>query len=78
MKIVNFMIEVTLPEDESKATVRISVDGLAPLAAMMVATEHMMTMFAASSEASFERALELLCEGARSNHILNFGGNPRQ
>lgn len=79
--VTRFMVEVTLkgdPNSPDGATVRIGVDGFAPLAAMMAATEHMMTMFAASSHTSFERSLELLCEGARKNNILKFGGNPKQ
>lgn len=79
MKIVSFLIEVSLPDDLSTATVRISTDGdEASLAAQMVATEHMMTMFAASSDAGFEQALELLCDGARTNQLRAFGGKAVQ
>jgi hypothetical protein len=78
MKQIRFMIEVTLPDDESKATVRIGCDCMASLAAQMIATEHMMTMFAAGSDAGFEKALELLCEGARKNRVEVLSGIPRQ
>lgn len=73
---VRFVIEVEMPDDESTAQVRISSSGPHLLAAQMVAVEHMMTMFAVSSDAGFDRALELLCEGARENHVKHLGGPP--
>lgn len=76
MKHVTFQIEVTLPDDESSADVRISCDGPALLSAQMVAVEHMMTMFAAGSDVGFDHALELLCQGARENRIKVLGGLP--
>jgi len=41
----------------------------------MVAAEHMMTAAAMHSEAGFEKALELLCQGARSNKVKMFQGH---
>ena len=43
------------------------------MAAIMTATENMMTLFAMASSAGFEAALELLCEGARTNKGVIFG-----
>jgi hypothetical protein len=67
---VNFQISVELNDDESKAVVSIGCDEIpVPMAAAMVATEHMMTAYALQSGAEFEKALTLLCEGARSNRV---------
>ena len=66
MKTYRIQIEVAMEDDENAGTVRISADLPVSPAAMMIAVENMMNMFASESGAGFERGLELLCEGARA------------
>ena len=76
---VNFTIEVEGPEDWSRAKVSIGCDTLpVPFGAAMIACEHMMTATALSSNAGFERALDLLVEGAKKSKVLKSGGIPTQ
>lgn len=75
MREVNFQISVKLAEDLSAAQVSIGCDTIPPpLDAAIVAVEHMMTACALQSNAGFERALELLVEGAKSNKVKMSGG----
>ena len=72
---VNFHIEVEGPDDWSGAKVSIGCDTLpVPFGAAMIACEHMMTATALSSSAGFERALELLVEGAKKSKVSMSGG----
>lgn len=65
MKTYQLMIEVEMADNEDSGTVKIGALGPMSPAAAMLAVEHMMNMFAGESAAGYERALELLCEGAR-------------
>jgi hypothetical protein len=68
--LVNFQIAVELGDDLNTAKVSIGCDTYpAPIAACVVATEHMMTACALQSSAGFDHALSLLLEGARSNKV---------
>lgn len=73
-----FQIEVRADESWNKTTVAIGCDREPPLPAVMAVTEHLMTMFAMSSAAGFEKALELLCDGAKSNRTMMAHGKPIQ
>jgi hypothetical protein len=65
-----FEITVKANEDFSNVEVSIGCDMYpVPLAAAICATEHMMTACALQSNAGFDRALELLIEGAKSNKV---------
>jgi len=71
-----FMLGVNVTGGEKEATVGIAVNpDDPPFVAIMVAAEHMMTAAAMHSEAGFEKALELLCQGARSNKVKMFQGH---
>lgn len=77
-RVVNFQIKVEMLENSDgslRAQVSIGCDVYPPpFDAAMVATEHMMTACALQSNAGFDRALELLVEGARSNKVKMSGG----
>lgn len=74
-EVCRFQIEVEVADDRSTGTVKINTEHEPSMAALMILVEHLMTMFALESAAGFDRALELLCEGARSNKIKIFKGN---
>jgi hypothetical protein len=77
-----FEIEVQMQDDFSQAQISVAVDKKPTnpeeerqlYAAVMVLAENMMTMFASQSDLGFEKALETLCEGARTAHILKMKG----
>lgn len=74
MKTYRLMLEVNLEDDNSGATVGIGFDtDKPPFAALMVATEHLMTLTAMNHE-DFEQSLKLLCDGARNNKVKMFEG----
>jgi hypothetical protein len=64
MKSYLIQIEVSMEDDENAGTVQISTAGPVSPAAMMIAVENMMNMFAGESAAGYDRALDLLCDGA--------------
>jgi hypothetical protein len=71
-------IELTANEDFSKAEARIAADSPQVRTEFLIlAAEHMMTYVAVRSSAGFDKALELLVEGAKTNHIhhLTPGGS---
>jgi hypothetical protein len=61
---VEFMIVVDISDDNNEGVVQIEASK-PDLAALMIATEHMMNLMALESEAGYERAIELLVEGAK-------------
>ena len=63
---VEFHIAVDLEDGGGSAKVQIGASEQ-DTAALMVATEHMMNLMAMESNAGYEKALKLLCEGARSS-----------
>jgi hypothetical protein len=74
-----FQIEVLAKDDWSKSTVAIGCDrNPPPIAALVVVTEHLMTLVAMNSAADFEKALQLLCEGARTNRVMMADGKKVQ
>ena len=78
---ISFKLDVDIAEDLSGATVAIGCDTPeSPLmhAAMMTATEHMMTAYALQSDCGFKQALKLLVDGARSNKARMSQGVPVQ
>lgn len=81
-RITNFQVKVEMVENNDgslRAEVSIGCDTYPPpLDVAIVATEHMMTACALQSNAGFERALELLVEGAKSNKIKMSGGRAVQ
>jgi hypothetical protein len=69
-RVCGFMIEVLASDDFDKAQVTINCDiDTPPDMALLVMVEHLMTVVAMNSDAGFEEALKLLCEGARSNKV---------
>ena len=78
VRVVNFQLKVEMLENNDgslRAEVSIGCDVYPPpMDVAMVATEHMMTAFALQSNAGFERALELLVEGAKTNKVKMRGG----
>jgi hypothetical protein len=72
-RVVNFNVRVEMIENADGslgAQVSIGSDVYPPpLDVAIVATEHMMTACALQSAAGFERALELLVEGAKTNKV---------
>jgi hypothetical protein len=78
MKHYELRVIVDMADDLSGAQVQIGSEDALPVEALMVATEHILTMAAMQSGAGFEKALALLCEGARSNKIKAFAGNRTQ
>ena len=77
------LVTITLELDESEGVVGAKAEiGVEhpplPFAVAMVAAEQFMTMVALESEAGFDKALESLCEGARTNKVKMFQGNQTQ
>jgi len=69
-----FLVEVEF-HDDGNAVVNIGCDTLPmPFDAVVAATEHMMTSTALLSQAGFEKALELMVEGAKSNQVKMTAG----
>jgi hypothetical protein len=78
MSITEFFIKVTMPDDESSAKVEIGCHpSPPPLAAIMVAAEHMANAMAMHGD-DYERSLTLLCEGARKVKVLVSNGHRTQ
>jgi len=71
-----FQIEVEANEDWSGAEVKIGgpKGTQVSLPALVAATEHMMTLVALESEATFDKAIDLLVQGAKSNKPLEWRG----
>jgi hypothetical protein len=67
---VDFQISVDLEDDLSSAKVAIG-SSKQDIAALMVATEHMMNLMAMESDAGYEKALQSLCEGARKSRRVS-------
>lgn len=71
MKQYNFSITVSLTDDLDSATVAIGGDhNPVYVPALIVATEHLMTMAGMTSALPFDEALKLLVDGATKNHII--------
>lgn len=76
---IQFLVKVSVDDEGMPTTTVIECDTPnAGFAVMVAATEHFMTATALHSDAGFEKALDLLCEGARANQVTNFGGHPSQ
>lgn len=76
---IQFLVKVSVNDEGLPTTTVIECDTPnVGFAVMMAAAEHFMTAVALNSDAGFEKALELLCEGARSNEVTGFGGHRSQ
>jgi hypothetical protein len=67
MKVTEFVIRVEMQDDGRSAKVSIGATNQ-DIGALMVATENMMNMMALESNAGYDKALELLVEGAKKAH----------
>lgn len=70
MKEFHIFIKVEAEDDWSSATVTVSSQEPPEFAVLMVATENLMNAAAMESNAGYEEALLLLCEGARKTNAL--------
>jgi hypothetical protein len=73
-KTYRFMVEVEMTDDLKDVKCSIGVESEPPVAAIVIAAEHMMTV-AAMNGLNFENSLKSLCDGARSNKVKMFQGN---
>lgn len=77
MTTTEFQILVEM-EGPNKAKVSIGANpSPPPLAALMVATEHMMNAMAMHGD-DYEKSLALLCDGARKSRATQLGGKGLQ
>jgi len=71
-------IEVIADDNFSQAQVRLVTDtDTVRTEAMIVATEHMMTFVGIASSATFDKAMALLVEGAKKNHVQHMKSKGR-
>jgi len=78
---IRFEVTVTLDKNGSPVETAIGCDHPAHpavFAASVCAAEHFMTAVCTTSEVGFDKALDLLCDGARSNKIKWLSGHPIQ
>lgn len=73
------IIDIDVADDLSHGTAMIASDlPTVPIACLVVGCEHLMTFAAMSSDRPFEEALQLLVDGAKSNHVRMLGGHQVQ